>query len=52
MAEPFIYCSLQVLKKDCENRSPAFYLFKRKSPVFLSIEKESIMESKRDYCGN
>lgn len=34
MAEPFIYCSLQVLKKDCENRSPAFYFFKRKSPVF------------------
>ncbi len=33
VAEPFVYCTLQVLKKDCENRSPAFYLFKRKRPA-------------------
>ncbi len=30
--EPFVYCSLKVLKKDCENRNPSFYLFKRKNP--------------------
>lgn len=28
--KPFVYCSLDVLKKDCENRNPAFYLFSRK----------------------
>lgn len=28
---PFVYCSLDVLKEDCANRSPAYYLFKRKS---------------------
>ncbi len=28
--EPFVYCSLETLMKDCENRDPAFYLFKRK----------------------
>lgn len=27
---PFVYCSLDTLRKDCENRSPAYYLFKRK----------------------
>lgn len=27
---PFVYCSLDVLKEDCANRSPAYYLFKRK----------------------
>ena len=27
---PFVYCSLEVLKEDCSNRSPAFYLFARK----------------------
>ena len=27
---PFVYCSLEVLMEDCANRSPAFYLFKRK----------------------
>ena len=26
---PFVYCSLDVLKEDCSNRSPAFYLFGR-----------------------
>lgn len=30
VSEPFAYCSLEVLAKDCENRSPAYYLFKRK----------------------
>ena len=28
--EPFAYCDFSVLKKDCENRSPAYYLFARK----------------------
>lgn len=28
--KPFVYCSLDVLKKDCDNRSPGFYLFARK----------------------
>lgn len=27
--EPFAYCNFQVLQKDCENRSPAYYLFAR-----------------------
>lgn len=26
----FVYCSLEVLEKDCANRDPAFYLFSRK----------------------
>ena len=30
VAEPFVYCSLEVLRKDCENRDPSFYLFSRK----------------------
>lgn len=28
--EPFVYCSYEVLKKDCENRSPAYHLLARK----------------------
>lgn len=28
--EPFVYCSLDVLQEDCSNRSPAYYLFRRK----------------------
>lgn len=30
VAEPFAYCSLDVLKEDCANRDPSFYLFARK----------------------
>ena len=29
-ALPFVYCSLDVLAKDCENRNPSYYLFSRK----------------------
>ena len=27
---PFVYCSIETLKKDCENKKPAYYLFARK----------------------
>lgn len=31
--EPFVYCSLETLAEDCANRSPAYYLFKRRLAI-------------------
>lgn len=30
VTEPFSYCSLEMLKEDCANRAPSFYLFARR----------------------
>lgn len=42
VCDPFAYCDMEVLAKDCENRSPAFYLFKRKNGVGITSSRKRI----------